>query len=44
MDKHESHFLHGSDFFFELEQFIAFARILARDVLPVPLVPENIKA
>ena len=30
--------------FFELEQFIAFAKILARVVLPVPLVPENIKA
>ena len=29
---------------FELEQFIAFAKILARVVLPVPLVPENIKA
>ena len=41
IDVHDSQALQGSELSFKSEQLRAFAKILAIDVLPIPLVPVN---
>ena len=41
IDLHDSQVLHGSELSIKSEQLSAFAKILAIDVLPIPLVPVN---